>query len=370
MAIKVLVFGMTDNPGGMESCIMNYFRNIDSEVVHFDFLCNWEKMVYKDEVLNKGSRIYTIPQKSNDYKAYKKAMNAFFEKYAKDYDVIWYNTCTLTNIDYLIYAKKYGIRKRIIHAHNSANETSKLRGILHDINKLRIENYATDFWSCSLAASKYFYRESVISSSRHHIINNAIETEKYKYNPDVRNSVRRTLGIEDCVVVGHVGRFQYQKNHEFLVDIFNEYLKMNPKAILMLVGQGEGENAIKQKVFDLEIADKVLFMGGRSDVNELLQAMDVFVLPSRFEGLPVVGIEAQTAGLKCLMTKDRISAEVNVTGNVEFVELKDNPKEWAEQIRDISKTAVERKDFSNAIATAGYDIKTETSKFVSYLCGE
>lgn len=117
MSKKVLVFGMTDNPGGMESCVMNYYRNIDLDKVQFDFLCNWEQMVYADEVMKNGSKIYTIPQRSKDYKAYKKAMDSFFEKHAGEYDVFWYNTCTLTNIDYLVYAKRYGIKKRIIHAH-------------------------------------------------------------------------------------------------------------------------------------------------------------------------------------------------------------------------------------------------------------
>ena len=206
MAIKVLVFGMTDNPGGMESCIMNYFRNIDPKVIHFDFLCNWEQMIYKEEVVNKGSKVYTIPQKSNNYNAYRKAMDIFFKEHAKDYDVLWYNTCTLTNIDYLIYAEKYGIGKRIIHAHNSANETSAIRGALHHINKKRIEKYATDFWSCSLAASQYFYRENIIASRRHHIINNAIATEKYQYNENIRDRVRKELGIEHRCVVGHIYR--------------------------------------------------------------------------------------------------------------------------------------------------------------------
>ena len=112
MSIKVLVFGMTDNPGGMESCVMNYYRNIDWSDVQFDFLCNWENMVYADEVTAKGSKIYTIPQKSKDYKAYKKALDDFFKAHKGEYDVFWYNTCTLTNIDYLVYAKKYGIKKR------------------------------------------------------------------------------------------------------------------------------------------------------------------------------------------------------------------------------------------------------------------
>ena len=318
MSIKVLVFGMTDNPGGMESCVMNYYRNIDWSDVQFDFLCNWENMVYADEVTAKGSKIYTIPQKSKDYKAYKKALDDFFKAHKGEYDVFWYNTCTLTNIDYLVYAKKYGIKKRIIHAHNSGNETSKLRGIFHYLNKTRLSQYATDYWSCSMAASEYFYNENIINSPKHHIINNAIQTKDYAFNEAVRNEIRKEYKLEDKYVIGHVGRFQYQKNHEFLVDVFNEYLKLDNNVVLMLIGQGEGEEAIRQKVADLGMTENVMFMGVRSDVNKLLQAMDIFVLPSHFEGLPLVLVEAQTAGLPCYASKDVITKESDVTGNIEL----------------------------------------------------
>lgn len=367
MSKKVLVFGMTDNPGGMESCVMNYYRNIDLDKVQFDFLCNWEQMVYADEVMKNGSKIYTIPQRSKDYKAYKKAMDSFFEKHAGEYDVFWYNTCTLTNIDYLVYAKRYGIKKRIIHAHNSGNETTLLRGIFHYLNKARIGIYATDFWSCSMAASNYFYSDKIIASKKHHIINNAIQTDQYAYNEEIRDEIRKEYDLDNYYVIGHVGRFQYQKNHEFLIDIFNAYLKLDDQAILMLIGQGEGEENIKKKVSDLGIEENVRFMGVRSDVNQLFQAMDTFVLPSRFEGLPLVLIEAQTAGLKCYASKDVITADSDITGHVEFISLADNAAEWAQKIYESSQVADDRTKWSQLVIDAGFDIHTETDKFIAYL---
>ena len=370
MSKKVLVFGMTDNPGGMESCVMNYYRNIDLDKVQFDFLCNWEQMVYADEVMKNGSKIYTIPQRSKDYKAYKKAMDSFFEKHAGEYDVFWYNTCTLTNIDYLVYAKRYGIKKRIIHAHNSGNETTLLRGIFHYLNKARIGIYATDFWSCSMAASKYFYSDKIIASKKHHIINNAIKAEQYKYDVQTRNEMRKELGLEEKYVIGHIGRFQYQKNHEFLIDIFAAYIRMNDKAHLLLIGQGENQENIRRKVDDLNLQDKVTFTGARLDVDKLVQAMDIFVFPSRFEGLGIVLIEAQAAGLNCITSKEKVPYEVNITGNVEFVELAENPEEWAESIRKIEEEHVERGNCLPLIVKAGYDINTETKKFESYICEE
>ena len=367
MSIRVLVFGMTDNPGGMESCVMNYYRNIDKRDVQFDFLCNWDNMVYADEVKENGSVIYTIPQRSKDYKAYKKAMDDFFENYAGKYDVLWYNTCTLANIDYLIYAKKYGISKRIIHAHNSGNETSKLRGMFHYMNKMRLNRYATDFWSCSMVASKYFFNNKQISSDRHHIINNAIQTEKYAFDEEVRSAIRKEYGLDGKYVIGHVGRFQYQKNHEFLIDIFNEYLKLDPNAILMLIGQGEYEETIRHKVSDLKITDKVLFMGVRSDVNRLLQAMDTFLLPSRFEGLPLVLVEAQASGLPCYASKDVITKESDITGNVRFIGLDFDAKKWADIIYENKCSNVNREKYTQLVKKDGFDINTETNKFISYL---
>ncbi|MFQ7844158.1 MAG: glycosyltransferase family 1 protein [Coprococcus sp.] len=370
MLKKVLVFGMTDNPGGMESCIMNYYRHVDKNKIHFDFLCNWESMVCEKEVKANGSKVYTIPQKSRNYKAYKRAMNTFFSEHADEYDVFWYNTCTLTNIDYLIYAKRYGIKKRIIHAHNSGNETSMIRGILHYVNKIRLGRYATDFWSCSMAAAVYFFIKKQIHSQKYRLINNAISTYNYKYDILIRNEVRKNLGLEDKYVIGHVGRFQFQKNHEFLIDIFYEYLKLDSRAVLMLVGQGEEEDAIRQKVINLGIEKSVLYMGVRTDVNRLLQAMDVFLLPSRFEGLPLVLIEAQTSGLRCLTTKNKVPYEVNVTGNVEFEELKENSIEWAHHIECMEKQPYDRKSCLDLITDAGYDILKEAEKMESYMCEE
>ncbi len=370
MLKKVLVFGMTDNPGGMESCIMNYYRHVDKNKIHFDFLCNWESMVCEKEVKANGSKVYTIPQKSRNYKAYKRAMNTFFSEHADEYDAFWYNTCTLTNIDYLIYAKRYGIKKRIIHAHNSGNETSMIRGILHYVNKIRLGRYATDFWSCSMAAAVYFFIKKQIHSQKYRLINNAISTYNYKYDILIRNEVRKNLGLEDKYVIGHVGRFQFQKNHEFLIDIFYEYLKLDSRAVLMLVGQGEEEDAIRQKVINLGIEKSVLFMGVRTDVNRLLQAMDVFLLPSRFEGLPLVLIEAQTSGLRCLTTKNKVPYEVNVTGNVEFEELKENSIEWAHHIECMEKQPYDRKSCLDLITDAGYDILKEAEKMESYMCEE
>ena len=175
---KILVFGMTENPGGVESVIMNYYHYMDKNTFHFDFLCNsYNKIAFEEEIISNGSQTFHFPARSKNYKKYKKELKNFFENNASKYDAIWVNVCSLANIDYLKMAKKYGIKRRIIHSHNSQNMDSRLRGILHKYNKKRIAYYVTDFWSCSKEASEWFYDSSIIKKSI--IISNAIDVEKY-----------------------------------------------------------------------------------------------------------------------------------------------------------------------------------------------
>ena len=192
-----------------------------------------------------------------------------------------------------------------------------------------------------MVASEYFYNENIINSPKHHIINNAIQTKDYAFDEAVRNEIRKEYKLEDKYVIGHVGRFQYQKNHEFLVDVFNEYLKLDDNAVLMLVGQGEGEKVIREKVVNLGITDKGMFMG-------------------------VVLVEAQSAGLPCYVSKDVITKESDVTGNIEFISLDDGDKKWAQIIYD-NKKSDDRNKYTQLVIDAGFDISTETGKFISYL---
>lgn len=358
---KVLVFGMTDNPGGMESCIMNYYRHIDKSKVSFDFLTNFENMVYSDEVRKNGSKIFLIPKKGENPIAYKIALNKFFSAYASQYDVLWYNTCTLANIDYLIYAKKFGIQKRIIHAHNSGNESSKIKGIFHFINRHRVMNYATNFWSCSLAASKFFYSETIMSGQKHEIVYNAIDLEKFSFDPEIRKIYRKKLNIDNKFVIGHIGRFQTQKNHIFLIEIFKELLTYKDNAILLLVGQGELESEIKTRVKEYGLEKKVLFLGQRNDISNILDAIDIFVFPSLFEGLGIVLVEAQAKGVTCFTSKNVVPKEVNITGLVNFIDINLSAKDWAIKIFQTNITH-NNICLQQSLKNSNYNIKIEAEK--------
>ena len=372
---RILIIGQTDNPGGVETVIKRYYEFLQQDF-RMDFMV-FTNTCY-DEAYFKAHQSRIVFIKSAQFRhplAYKKEIHTFFEVNKGIYDVIWFNCCDLANSGYIMkQAKITGIRKRIIHAHNTQlMQTGKRRyfySLMHHYWKNHISRYATDFWACSESAGEFFYKVPILKGKAFKIIHNAIETEKYAYDSVTRKQIRETYNLENRYVIGHVGRFQFQKNHEFLIDIFYEYLKLDSRAVLMLVGQGEEEDAIRQKVINLGIEKSVLFMGVRTDVNRLLQAMDAFLLPSRFEGLPLVLIEAQTAGLKCFASKDVITEAADLTGNVEFISLKEDADIWAGKIYSQSEQFLNRAQYVKPIIEAGYDIRTEADKFKAYLRGD
>ena len=355
---KILVFGMTDNPGGVESFLMAYYRKIDREKLQFDFLCNNKTVAYEDEISSLGGRIFKICARSENPAKYNSDLNTFFSQHAGEYSAIWVNVCSLANIDYLKAAKKYGIKTRIIHSHNAQNMDSRLRGILHRINRLFISKYATHFWACTALAADWFYSKKLQRSPSFREIKNAIDCEAFAFSQDARLEVRRELSLENNLVIGNVGRLHYQKNQFFLLDIFFEILKARDDARLMLIGGGEDEEALRQKAQDLKISDKVLFLGVRSDIPRLMSAMDIFLLPSRFEGLGIVLIEAQAAGLPSFTSDKVVPLDAKVTELLQFIDLSASPKEWAERVLEKADGNL-RPDYIKEITAAGYNINTQ-----------
>lgn len=201
------------------------------------------------------------------------------------------------------------------------------------------------------------FPKRVFEKKQFYYIHNGIEINKFEFNYEVRERIRKELNIENRFVVGHVGRFFKQKNHEFLIDIMNTLIKKEPNAVLLLIGIGELQDSIKKKVIESGIEDKVIFFGASDNVNELLQAMDVFVMPSFHEGLPVVGIEAQAAGLPCIFS-DTIAHEVNISGSVEFLSLKNDSTYWADKVINSKVNNLERRKNADRVRSAGYDIQS------------
>lgn len=363
---NILVYGLTATKGGVESFLMNYYRNFDLNKVNLHFISNTEEAAYEDEVLALGGKVFKVcSKKKNPFKFKRDLENIFKEN---KYDAIWVNLCSLANIDYLKVAKKYGIKEIIVHSHNAGNMYGKLKLYFHEKNKKNIDSYANHFWSCSRLASKWLYEDEIINGDKFKVINNAIDIEKFDYNEDIREKYREDMNLKDKFVLMNVGRFNIQKNHHFLIDVFNEVRKEINEAKLLLVGVGELEDEIKDKVSKLGLNDYVEFLGTRNDVNNLMQASDVFLMPSLFEGLPVSAVEAQASGIRCILS-DKITDEIKITDLVEFLDIdkEDSVDKWKDLIISIKDKGLDdRKSKKEDIKNAGFDIKSEAKKLEEF----
>ena len=264
----------------------------------------------------------------------------------------------------IFYAKKYGIKVRIAHSHMAYIPESIKEHVVRKISTFFVKRYATHLFACGKDAAIWMWGREAYTSGKVHIMTNAIDTERFKYSEEKRDKIRAELRLEDKFVIGNVARFSYQKNHEFLIRVFAEVKKIRKDAVLMLIGRGELEADIKNQVSVLGLNDSVIFMGVRNDVSELLNTMDVFVLPSRFEGFGIVYVEAQANGLSCFGTEERVPHEVALTDTIKFLSLKLPAKKWAETI---CKTSSIRNAFTQKqIIEASYDINMEATKL--FLC--
>lgn len=366
---KILVYGLTQTRGGVESFLLNYYKNFDTNNIQMDFISNTPDTVYKKEVAALGGKIFNVCSKKKNPLRFKKDMENIFKNHSNEYDAIWVNLCSLANIDYLKYAKKYGIKRRIVHSHNAANMFGKLKETLHNYNKKRIDRYATDFWACSDSAAKWFYEDDILNSKKFRIIKNAVDTEKFSFDNNIRNEYRKILNIEDKYVLGNIGRFHFQKNHEFLIDVFKEVKEKCNNSILLLVGNGDLEENIKEKVKNLGLEESVIFLGMRDDVNKIMQAIDIFLMPSRFEGLPVAAVEAQSSGVRCLLS-DTITKEIKVTDLIEFIRAKskEDVNVWRDKILEY-KLGYDRREMNEDMKKSGFEIKEAAKNLEDFLCG-
>ena len=359
---RILVFGMTENPGGVEKVILNYYEHIDREALQFDFLCNsHEKVAYEDELIAMGGRTFHITARSKDISTYRKELDDVFKNHSSEWSAIWVNVSSLANIDYLKMAKKYGISKRIIHSHNSQNMDSALRGVLHKINRMSISKWATDFWACSEDAAHWFYNAKVFPKSV--LIHNAIDVDEMRFDENKRATIREEYGWTDKYVIGNVGRLHFQKNQSFMIDIFKEYHSANPDSVLVLVGQGEDESMLKNKVSEYSLDDSVHFVGIQKDIQGWLSSFDLFLFPSVFEGLSVAALEAQANAVPTLASKGVIPEEVRMNDSFIFFELDLGAKAWSKKIEEMKTLKREKYEVvKNNFVSKGFEISTEAKK--------
>lgn len=338
--------------GGMETFIMNVYRHIDREKVQFDFLVHYEEAgEYDDEIRRLGGKIYVMPRTvPQNYFKYKKALYKFFTEH-QEYRIIHGHLHSVAYIYHDI-AKRTGDRVCITHAHNNGYDKN-IKGITGYYTALFAQKYTDVFFGCSKDACEKFFPKAIKQGKEMTVVKNGIESEKYRYSAEISNDVRRELGVENNFVLGNIGRFSPQKNHKFLLSIFSEILKKRPDSKLVLVGKGPLENEIRALADELSLKEHIIFLGARSDVPRLLQGMDLFLLPSLYEGLGIVLVEAQASGLKCFASST-VSKEAKVTDLLDFLELEQSPEYWADKI--ISSVPYNREDKVKDIVSSGFDI--------------
>lgn len=337
--------------------MMNVFRGIDHRLFQIDFLLySRNETDYTREVEQAGGKVYRVPSRRESFWKWHQSLRSFFRQHAQDYHAIHFCGNSLTAMAPIYYAYKYGIPVRIVHAHNSAARGLHNR-LLHCLKRNYVYSISTHHFACSTLAAQWFFGKKEAT-----IIRNGINVKDFVYDENIRKQMRVELGVkEDDFVIGHVGRFVKEKNHVFMVEVFAQFVKRCPDSKLMLIGVGSLMNEIRSLVQKLELSEKVLFLGERSDVNRLMQAMDVFLMPSLFEGFPFVLVEAQAEGLPCCIS-DAINKDICITDNVDCVSLGATPGEWAEILEEKCRSFV-RTDCSEIIVKSGYSIE-ETVLFL------
>ena len=359
--IRVLHIVTTMNRGGLETMIMNYYRHIDRSKVQFDFLVHRDfEADYDREILDLGGKIYRISRLNPFSFKYHKELNDFFKNHPK-YKIVHVHQDCMSSIA-LKAAMKNNVPIRIAHSHN-ANQDKNIKYMIKRFYMRSIPRYATDLFACGEDAGNWMFKGKSFK-----ILNNAIDSDLFKFNIDIRDEIRNDLNLNNKFVVGHVGRFDLQKNHSFLIDIFYEIQKIRTDSILLLIGNGDGKLTIKEKVRKLNIEDKVIFMGVRNDVNNLMQAMDAFVFPSLYEGLPVTLIEAQASGLP-IIKSDNVSDQCILTDNVVSISLDKSANSWAKEILNFVNS-FDRKDTGLEIINNGYDISSNAKWLENYYLNE
>ncbi|WP_298998229.1 glycosyltransferase family 1 protein [Flagellimonas sp. S174] len=359
--IRVLQVINSMNRGGAETMVMNYYRNMDRSKVQFDFLVHTNSAnAFDTEIRAMGGKVHRVPPISIMYiSRHIKALKHFF-KCHPEYNIIHAHMNVRSFLS-LKYAKKT-CKYRIAHSHTSLDAHSILKGssstgmklknlFLHSIRRLRLPGrYATHYFACGEKAGRWLFG----NKKKIKVVNNAINPSTFVYDPDKSAERKKEFNVHDSLVFGHVGRFSHVKNHRFLIKVFKEIVELEPNSKLLLVGNGPLVEENKAFVHELGLENDVIFLGHRSDIPETLQAIDLFILPSLYEGLPVSVVEAQAAGINVIIS-DTVTKEVGITPLAHFLSLKSSEKEWAELA--LSLVSNKKENMNNAIAQGGYDIK-------------
>jgi glycosyltransferase involved in cell wall biosynthesis len=354
------VLSSLEKTSGVASFIINYLRNINRSYIKFDFLVFFEVSdSYNNEIRELGSNIYYIREpKLFSFYNFMADLDTFFKSHKDEWDILHLHEIWCAPV-VLSCAKKNGIKVRIMHSHATAYSDKLTSGIRNYLFSKAIPFYATDEFACSIAAGRFLYGRKAVENGKVKIVNNAVDVQRFVFNVQYRLSIRNELMINGHFVVGNVSRFTEQKNHLFLLKIFYEIVRAKPNSVLILVGEGRLKERIEKLASDLGIRDKVYFLGARNDVEKILMAIDILIMPSLYEGLPIVGVESQVSGLPCLFSNN-ITREVTINENVDFLSLSYKPEIWAQRAFELVGLS-KRGDFSIPVEEKGFDIKRQSS---------
>ncbi len=365
--VKVCCFCESWESGGIESFLSNVFCRMNPEKVQIDLVCaEIRSSIFTQTMEEHGIRFCELSGNQRNlpknYKCFRKLLKE------QQYDVFHLNAFQGLSLYYLRLAKEVGIPVRIAHSHNTALRSSRTRALkqlIHELAKEHFTKDATDLWACSSIAAEFLFSAPEIYKFQW--IPNGIETERFRFNKVEREIVRQQLGLTNAFVIGNIGRLCEQKNQTFLLDVFNEAVKQNPQARLLLIGEGEQEAALKKKAKRLGIADKTIFYGVSKQPEKLLWAMDIFVFPSLFEGLGIAVIEAQVAGLSTICS-NFVPAEAIATPLAWRVDLAEGADAWAEKI--LAFRCTEACEYQMELLRQGYEIRDVVQKIEKVYCGE
>ena len=365
--IRILLLFTVMDRGGAETMVMNYYRHVDRQQIQFDFMVHRERRgAYDDEIESMGGHIYRMPPiYPQNFTRYKRMLKEFFDEH-DEYQIIHSH---MSELGYFAFeeAKRHGIPVRICHAHNAPD--FKHENLIQYIKLIpryyfirRIRHLTTDFFVCSHIAGEWLYGKK--RQNEFVFMRNAIETEKFLYNVDEANAIRQELGISNQRLICHIGRFNKQKNHSFLIDIFKEIHEIDVDSILLLIGDGDLRKEIEDKVNRLNLQDNVRFLGVRGDVPQLLKASNVLLFPSYYEGLSVVLVEAQATGIRCVVTNSLAKETVICENQMKLVPLQKSAKEWADIV--LNEKSDNREHAVDIMKEKGWDVSVNAKWLQDY----
>lgn len=365
--VKVLQELSALDGGGVAKLLYDYYRNMDHKKIHFDFLIYdyYENGMYEKPLENLGCTIYKLPRIKKDKKGYFMGMKKIIQE--GNYDVI-HSHMGSRGLFAMYYGKKYKVPKRIVHSHIAYEPVSNAKRKLNLILAAVAKHYATDLFACGKDAGIYMWGKKASTSGKVRIMTNAVDTDSFKFSKAMRVQKQEELQIAGKFVIGIVGRLSEQKNYPFLFSAYKKVIKQRDDTVLLVVGRGLEEEKIKKLAADMNFGDSVRFLGIRSDVSELLNAFDMFVLPSKYEGLPVVLIEAQANGVQEIVS-DKVTTEMDITDLIEFLPIENTEKEWADAMCSGIVRTDRREKYSELVKKAGYDIKIQSKKMQNFYCG-